>query len=195
MLGVGSDAMTLRFASLRDAEELAAIYGPIVASTAISFETEPPDAAEMRARIGHHPADKPWLVAEIEGAIAGYAYATAFRARSAYRFSAEVTVYVAEHARRRGVARTLYAALLQLLTLAGYRRAFAGIALPNDASVALHHALGFTDAGVTRAAGFKFDRWHDVGFYERPLGPLDIPAHDPLDITALDSLAVRSILT
>jgi phosphinothricin acetyltransferase len=182
----------LRFVSLRDAEEIAAIYAPIVETTAISFEAVAPDAAEMRSRIGSHPADKPWIVAENEGAISGYAYASTFRGRPAYRFGAEVTVYVAERARRGGVGRALYRALMQLLTSQGYRRAFAGIALPNDGSVALHHAAGFTDAGVVHAAGFKFGRWHDVGFYECALAPLDVPPHDPVEVTALDLEVIRA---
>lgn len=183
--------MILRFASLRDAEEIAAIYAPIVEASAISFEAAAPDAAEMRSRLAGQPANKPWIVADAGGTIAGYAYASPFRGRAAYRFGAEVTVYVAGRARRTGVGRTLYTALLRLLMAQGYRRAFAGIALPNAASVALHHAIGFTDAGVVHAAGYKFGRWHDVGFYERALGTLDVPLHDPLDITALDPSAVR----
>jgi phosphinothricin acetyltransferase len=182
--------MILRFATVRDAEALAAIYAPIVEFTMISFEVLAPDVDEMRARIGTHPANKPWIVAESDGTVAGYAYASSFRGRVAYRFSAEVTVYVAEHARRGGVGRTLYRALLQLLARQGYRRAFAGIALPNDASVALHRAVGFTETGVTHAAGFKFNTWHDVAFYECALGPLDIPAHDP---TAVDELPMSVV--
>lgn len=184
--------MILRFASLRDAEELVAIYAPIVETTAISFEAVAPGAAEMQLRLASQPANKPWIVAETAGALDGYAYAAPFRGRAAYRFGAEVTVYVAERARHGGVGRALYAALLRLLTLQGHRRAFAGIALPNDASVALHRSAGFTGAGVMHAAGFKFGRWHDVGFYECALGALDVPQHDPLDITALDPSAVRA---
>jgi L-amino acid N-acyltransferase YncA len=187
--------MILRFATVRDAEALAAIYAPIVESTMISFEAVAPGADEMRARIGTHPANKPWIVAERDGTIAGYAYASTFRGRIAYRFSVEVTVYVAEHARGGGVGRTLYRALLQLLAHQGYRRAFAGIALPNDASVALHRAAGFTETGVTHAAGFKFDTWHDVAFYERELGPLDIPAHDPTAVDELPVSVVRAAFT
>jgi L-amino acid N-acyltransferase YncA len=187
--------MILRFANVRDAEALAAIYAPIVESTMISFEMVAPDVDEMRRRIGTQPANKPWIVAESGGAIAGYAYASGFRGRAGYRFSAEVTVYVAEHARRMGVARRLYRALLHLLTVQGYRRAFAGIALPNDASVALHEAAGFTGAGVAHAAGNKFGAWHDVAFYERELGPLDTPANDPIDVDRLAAGVVRAALT
>jgi len=184
--------MTLRFASLRDDHELAAIYAPIVESTTISFETIAPNAAEMRARIAGHPPNKPWIVAERDGAVAGYAYASSFRDRVAYRFGAEVTVYVAEAARRGGVGGALYQALTHLLVSQGYRRAFAGITLPNDASIALHRAAGFTEAGVVHAAGFKFDRWHDVAFYERALGAFDVPERELLNVDELDVGAVKA---
>ena len=184
--------MRLRFASLRDDAAIAAIYAPVVATTAISFELVAPDAAEMRSRIAAQPADKPWIVAEIDDAVAGYAYASPFRNRAAYRFGAEVTVYVAADARRRGAGAALYRALLALLECQGYRRAFAGIALPNDASITLHRAAGFVDAGVVHAAGFKFDRWHDVAFYERALAPLDVPQRDPRRVDELDASEVRA---
>jgi phosphinothricin acetyltransferase len=146
----------------------------------------------MRARIALQPANKPWIVAERDGAVAGYAYASTFRGRAAYRFGVEVTAYVAESARRGGVGQELYRALFALLVSAGYRRAFAGITLPNDASVALHRAAGFTEAGVMHAAGFKFERWHDVGFYECALAPLDIPAGDPCSIEDLTTNEVQT---
>jgi len=184
--------MLLRFASLRDDAAITAIYAPIVTATAISFELVAPNADEMRTRIATQPANKPWIVAEIDAAVAGYAYASTFRARAAYRFGAEVTVYVAERARRRGVGRALYRSLLHLLALAGYRNAYAGITLPNDASVELHRAAGFTATGVVHAAGFKFDRWHDVAFYECRLAPLDVPPHDPRAIDQLGAAEVRA---
>jgi phosphinothricin acetyltransferase len=182
----------IRFASLRDAEAIAAIYAPIVEHTAISFEAVAPDATEIARRIAQTPADKPYLVAELDGRVAGYAYASGVRGRAAYRFGVEVTVYVAEHGRRLGVGRRLYRALFALLRRQGYRRAFAGIALPNEASVALHRSLGFTGAGIWHAAGFKFGRWHDVGFFELALGPLDVPEHDPLPVTELAPADVRA---
>lgn len=187
--------MTIRFASLRDDAAIAAIYAPIVAETAISFELVAPDAAEMRARIAAQPATKPWIVAELDGAVAGYAYASDFRGRPAYRFGVEVTVYVAEAARRRGIGLNLYRSLFRLLATQGYRRAFAGIALPNDGSVALHKAAGFTEAGVVHAAGFKFERWHDVAFFERALAAADIPQRDPRALDELEPAEVRAALT
>lgn len=184
--------MHLRFASLRDDAAIAAIYAPVVESSAISFEVIAPDAAAMRARIAAQPADKPWVVAEFDNAVVGYAYASAFRGRAAYRFGVEVGVYVAEGARRRGAGLALYRALTALLERQGYRRAFAGIALPNDASIALHRAAGFTEAGIVHAAGFKLGRWHDVAFYERALAPLDMPQREPRTIDALDASEVRA---
>lgn len=186
--------MILRFATAADAGAIAAIYAPVVEQTAISFETVPPGAPEIAARIAGMPPDKPYLVAEHDGRIAGYAYASAVRGRAAYRFGAEVTVYVSAAFRRMGVGRTLYGGLFALLRRQGYRRAFAGIALPNAASVALHEAVGFTSAGVWHAAGFKFDRWHDVGFWELALGPLDVPDHDPLPVSELTSADVQAAL-
>jgi L-amino acid N-acyltransferase YncA len=186
--------MQLRFAAAGDAAAIAAIYAPIVEHTAISFETEAPDDTEIRARIAAMPADKPYIVAVLDGRVAGYAYASGVRGRAAYRFGVEVTVYVAEHARRRGVGRRLYCGLFALLERQGYRRAFAGIALPNEASVALHESVGFTSAGVWHAAGFKFGRWHDVGFWERALGPLDVPNADPYPLTELSSADVQAAL-
>ena len=187
-----SRLMKLRFADAEDAGAIAEIYAPIVEHTAISFETEAPDAAEIRARITAMPADKPFLVAENDGRVAGYAYASGVRGRAAYRYGAEVTVYVAAHARRLGLGRTLYGGLFAILKLQGYRRAFAGIALPNEASVALHEAVGFTSAGVWHAAGFKFGRWHDVGFWELALGPLDVPDADPYPLTGLAAADVQA---
>jgi phosphinothricin acetyltransferase len=187
-------SIVLRLASLRDDSALAAIYAPVVASTAISFELVAPGAADMRARLAAQPATKPWIVAELDGAVGGYAYASDFRGRPAYRFGVEVTVYVAEAARRRGVGLALYRSLLGLLAAQGYRRAFAGIALPNDASIALHRAVGFTEAGVVHAAGFKFDRWHDVAFFECALGALDVPPRDPRALDELEPGEVRAAL-
>jgi len=165
-----SGDVTLRPAEPADAPALLAIYAPLVESTAVSFEDVPPSAEEMAARIVATLRTHPFLVAERQGTIAGYAYAGRHRARAAYRLSADVSVYVATEGRRRGVGRALYSALLEELARRGFHAAFAGIALPNPASVALHEALGFTPVGVYREVGFKLGRWHDVGWWQRLLG-------------------------
>ena len=163
------NALAIRPATPADAAALLAIYAPFVERTAVSFEETVPMQAEFAERIRAANERWVWLVAESDGALAGYAYAGAHRARSAYRHSVEVSAYVAESHRRRGVARALYEALFPRLAALGYCNAYAGIALPNDASVALHRALGFADVGVFPRVGRKFGRWHDVAWLHRPL--------------------------
>jgi len=165
----------------RDAPRLAAIYRPVVVDTATSFEEEPPEPAEMERRVRATLPAHPWLVAEEDGApgedspVVGYAYAGAVRSRPAYRWSAEVSVYVDAGARRRGVGRALYATLLEMLEVQGFCRAYAGITLPNPPSVALHEALGFRPVGTYRRIGFKLGAWHDVGWWQRDLAKVDAP--------------------
>lgn len=168
--------MKIRTATPDDAAAVAAIYAPIVQHTAISFETEPPDAAEMRSRIKKTLALLPWLVAEDEaGHVCGYAYASKHRERAAYQWSVDTTVYVREDQRGRGVGRALYGQLLPLLASLGYCQAFAGIALPNAGSVALHEAVGFVALGVYRDVGFKQGQWRDVGWWQKTLRSLTTP--------------------
>lgn len=155
----------------RDAAACAAIYAPHVEGSPVSFEERAPDAGEMAARIERYAATHLWLVAEREGEVAGYAYATAFNERPAYRWSTSVSVYVGEGARRRGVGRDLYEALFERLRERGFRMACAGITLPNEASVALHEGLGFERVGVNREIGWKAGAWRDVAWYQLELAP------------------------
>ncbi|HEY7893710.1 MAG TPA: arsinothricin resistance N-acetyltransferase ArsN1 family B [Gemmatimonadaceae bacterium] len=160
----------IRVATADDGPAFAAIYRPAVVGSPISFEIDPPDAAEMARRVENIGARHPWLAFEDDGATLGYAYASPHRARPAYQWSAEVSAYVHADARRRGVARALYTSLFAALRLLGYCNAYAGITLPNPASVGLHEALGFRGVGVFHDVGYKLGRWHDVGWWERPLG-------------------------
>jgi len=164
----------------RDAAACAAIYAPHVEGSPVSFEEEAPDAAEMAARIERYGASHAWLVAKREGEVVGYAYATAFNERRAYRWSAYVSVYIADDARREGVGRSLYEALFDRLRERGFRMACAGITLPNEASCGLHESLGFELVGVNREIGWKQGAWHDVGWYQLELSPApDGPPHEP----------------
>lgn len=163
-------AAEIRLASGDDAAAVRDIYAPLVTDTAVSFELAVPSVEEMRRRIESTLPTLPWLVCSIDGEVAGYAYAGRHRERAAYRWSVEVSAYVAEPWRRRGVARGLYTALLEILSVQGFHTACAGVALPNPASVALHESLGFAPIGVYREIGFKFGKWHDVGWWQRRLG-------------------------
>jgi L-amino acid N-acyltransferase YncA len=157
--------VTVRAATPSDAEPIAAIYAPYVVETVISFEETPPTAAEFEARMLATPR-LPWLVAVRADAVVGYCYASPHRTRAAYRWSADVSVYVAPSERGRGVGRLLYGELLPLVRSLGYVSLFAGIALPNAASVAFHEAFGFTPVGIYRNVGFKQNAWQDVGWWQ-----------------------------
>ena len=136
--------------------------------TWISFELEAPDEAEMARRIADHSVSHAWLVAETDGALAGYAYGSPHRTRAAYASSCDVAVYVDPAHARRGIGRALYAELLPLLA-ERHHAAFAGIALPNEASIGLHEAMGFTPVGTYREVGWKLGGWRDVGWWQRLL--------------------------
>lgn len=161
----------IRTATTDDAAACAGIYAPIVRDTPISFEFDVPDAAEFAARIARVQRSDPWLVAVVDERVVGYAYSTAFRARAAYAGTRETTVYVRDDHQGTGIGSALMVSLLDELRGRGAHSAIAGIALPNDGSVALHERLGFTPVGVFREVGRKFDSWHDVGFWELLLEP------------------------
>ncbi|MEL7320037.1 MAG: arsinothricin resistance N-acetyltransferase ArsN1 family B [Pseudomonadota bacterium] len=161
--------MPIRPARVEDSEAIQGIYAPIVETTTISFEEVAPSVEEMAERIATVSAHYPFLVATRDAQVIGYAYASQHRARAAYRASVDVAVYVSEAARGSGVGRALYAELLPLAAASGYHAAFAGIALPNPGSVALHEAVGFEPVGVYREVGRKFGRWLDVGWWQKRL--------------------------
>ena len=142
---------------------------PFVEGTAVSFELAVPSVAEFAERIATAVRGWAWLVAEVNGEAVGYAYASAHRTREAYRYSVETSAYVHEDSRRQGIARALYAQLLDDLVEQGFGSAYAGITLPNAASVGFHESLGFTSIGVFPRVGRKFGRWHDVLWLYRPL--------------------------
>lgn len=164
--------MKIRDATLDDAAPIASIYNPYVLNTSISFEEAEVAVAEMTGRIADLQANGlPWLVAEVDGGVAGYAYASKWRVRHAYRFSAETTVYLAPDHAGKGIGTALYGALFDRLREAGYHVAIGGIALPNAASIALHEKLGFEKVAQFSEVGFKFDRWTDVGYWQLNLVP------------------------
>jgi phosphinothricin acetyltransferase len=165
--------LTVRGASERDAEACAAIYAPYVTDTAITFETEAPDAPEMARRIAGAVRTHAWLVLSDADRVVGYAYGGPFKARPAYRWSCEVSVYLEPGLRRSGGGRLLYTELFDRLAERGFRTAVAGMTLPNPASAGLHRAMGFEPVGTFRRIGWKNDAWHDVAWMQRPIGASD----------------------
>jgi phosphinothricin acetyltransferase len=167
--------LRLRAATADDAAAIAALYAPYVEGSIISFETEAPDAGAMRGRIEAGGDLYPWLAAvdDADGLV-GYAYASAFRPRPAYRYTVETTVYVRQGLHGRGIGRFLYAPLLAILEAQGFTQAFGAITLPNPASAALHERLGFVRAGTYRQVGWKQDGWWDVGLWQRSLAPMQV---------------------
>jgi L-amino acid N-acyltransferase YncA len=183
-----------RLATAEDAAAIAALYAPYVSDTIISFETDAPDAAEIAARIARIGRQYPWLVAASGGRVVGYAYACENRARLAYRWSVDAAVYLDPSAQRKGIGSALYRRLFALLRALGYVNAFAGISLPNAASVALHEAMGFAPIGIYRNVGYKLGAWRDVGWWQLALCNPPQQAIEPLAIGELDDAVVDAVL-
>jgi len=162
-------ATTIRSATARDAASLLEIYTPFVTATAVSFELSPPAVSEFADRIERAVAGWAWLLAERGGRTLGYAYAGPHRARAAYRWSLETSVYIAPGVKGQGVGSALYQALMPRLAERGYCNAYAAITLPNEASIALHQRTGFEPIGTFRRVGRKFGQWHDVSWWHLTL--------------------------
>lgn len=150
----------IRLITTADAEAARNIYAPYVLNTAVSFEYQVPTVEEFRYKIEKITAQYPWLVCEVDGEIAGYAYGSTHRDRTGYQWSPEVTVYLSEKYHRRGIARVLYSALFEMLKMQGYFNAFAGVLVTNEKSVEFHRAMGFEDIGLFKNIGYKLGEWH-----------------------------------
>lgn len=161
--------MNIRKANLEDAAEVADVYNYYIQNTHHTFETEPLGADEMRKRIGEVTGDYPFLVAEEDGRVLGYAYATQFKLRQAYEYASEVSIYVRNAAKQKGIGSQLYVQLFEELGETDIHAVVAGISLPNDASVSFHERLGFEKVAHFKEVGYKLGRWIDVGYWEKLL--------------------------
>ena len=174
--------IAIRPARPEDAAAIAAIYAPFVLTGTVSFETEAPDARQMRARMAASDGLYPWIVAtngDEEGGVLAYAYAGKFRDRPAYKYVVETSIYVTGTVERQGVGRLLYEALIDTLRAQGFTQAIGVLALPNEASIGLHEATGFRRQGVYREVGYKNGRWIDVGFWQCQLNRSTTPPTEP----------------
>ena len=183
--GSGVGRPIIRLATTDDAAEVSDIYAPAVNGSIISFETEPPTEDEMRRRIVTTLERFPWLVLERGGRVSGYAYAAEHHSRAAYQWCVDVSAYVHEDERRAGVGRALYRSLVSILVMQGFYNAYAGIALPNPASVGLHESFGFRPVGVYREAGYKLGAWHDVGWWQLSLRERKMDPEPPVNLPAV----------
>lgn len=158
--------MNIRKAEPADAEKIAEIYNYYIQNTHHTFETDPLSADEMRARIAEVVEHYPFLVAEDDGEVCGYAYAAQFKMRQAYEYAVEVSIYVQNAAKQKGIGTSLYTRMFDELAETHAHAIIAGIALPNDSSVRFHERLGFTKVAHFREIGYKLGRWVDVGYWQ-----------------------------
>ena len=179
-----NDKFAVRFIKPEDTQAVLAIYAPYITEAVISFEYEVPSVSEFAERISTITKEYPWLVCEYNNEIIGYVYSSKHRARTAYQWSAECTVYLAAGFHRLGLARILYQALFEILKLQNIINVYAGITLPNIKSEEFHKAMGFYHIGTYKNVGYKFNKWHDVGWFQLDLGEhvINPPFPKPFDM-------------
>ncbi len=165
--------MIIRSVQLADAKAIQAIYQPYVTETAITFEVDVPTVLEFERRITKTLARYPYLVAEVDGKVLGYAYASTYYARAAYDWTVELSIYISKEARGQGIGSALYDALEEELKARGYLRFLACIALPNEASIAMHEKRGYVQVAHFPKVGYKFEQWHDIVWMQKTIeGPV-----------------------
>jgi phosphinothricin acetyltransferase len=185
---------TIRRAKPADADALLSIYAPYIAGSAFTFETEVPSTAAFAKRIEVYQENWPWLIFEIDGIIAGYAYATKHRERTAYQWCVESSVYVNDDYQKRGIAKALYTALFSILKYQGCRNVYAGITLPNDKSISFHKKYGFMWIADYKNIGYKLSKWHTVSWWQMQLNDYSNEPEAPLKFPQVDATFLESIL-
>lgn len=186
--------MKIRIAEKQDAGQILDIYAPYVQNTSISFETTVPTKAEMEKRIENVLAYYPWIVIEEDGSILGYAYASRYHERDAYRWSVDVSIYLRQDCRGKGIGKALYSALIPILKLQGFYNAYAVICLPNEASVGIHEYFGFRKVAHFSNVGYKLDQWRDVGWWELHIRHHGQEPEEPIPFSRLDKEEVYKVL-
>jgi len=185
----------LRLATPADAAGILKIYAPYIENTSLTFETEVPSVTDFADRISHYLENWPWLVYEKDGKIAGYAYASRYRERTAYQWSVESSVYIHSDFHRAGIATILYTALFQLLQLQGFNTVYAVINLPNDKSVAFHEKLGFSYFATYEKVGYKLGQWKNVGWWKLMVNEYGDEPPAPVKFSVINKEMVDKILS
>lgn len=190
-----SEKIVMRQVTPADAEAILNIYAGYVSGTTVSFEVEVPSVEEFKSRMEQIQAQFPWLVCEIDGVVAGYAYASKHAQRAAYRWSADLSVYISEKYHRRHIADALYEALFAILRAQGYYTVYAGVSTPNPKSEAFHLAKGFTVVGVYPNVGYKLGKWCTLTWYGLPLREYgEMPQEPKVLREALTEAKIKEIL-
>ena len=185
---------SIRIATTDDSESILKIYAPYIENTSYTFETEVPTIDSFKKRVSSYLQDWPWLVCEIDGVIAGYAYGARHRERVAYQWSLESSVYIHDDYQRRGVARALYTALISILRLQGFRNLYAVINLPNDKSVSFHEKLGFEYFATYKNVGYKLGKWKNVGWWQLQLNEYSMEPESPVKFSEIKMKEIGNIL-
>lgn len=184
----------IRIATTADSDSILKIYGPYIESTSFTFETEVPSIDSFQERITSYLQNWPWLVCEMNDIVAGYAYASRHRERTAYQWSVECSVYVHDDYQGMGVAKALYTALINILKLQGYRNLYAVINLPNEKSVSFHERLGFEYFATYKNVGYKLGKWKNVGWWQLQLNDYTVEPEPPLKFSEIDTAIVDEVL-
>ena len=185
----------VRLATKHDANEIRQIYAPSIESAAISFETEVPSAEEMQSRIQTILQKFPWIVCTIDGKIAGYVYASKHRDREAYQWSCECSIYMNNAFKGKGIGKELYKLLFEILKLQGFRNVYAGITLPNNASIYIHERCGFKHFATYENIGYKFGNWHSVGWWKFQINDYHLQPPPPLKLSELPSQTLHDLFS
>jgi L-amino acid N-acyltransferase YncA len=183
----------VRLATIEDAIQILEIYSPNILTSATSFETVVPSIADMQKRIDTCLQKYPWIVCSVDNRVAAYVYASKHREREAYQWTCESSVYVHDNFKGKGIGRELYELLFRVLKLQAFRNVYAGIALPNEASVHLHEKCGFTHFATYNNVGYKFGHWHTVGWWKLQVNNYDPAPPPPLRLSDLDSQALSGL--
>ena len=184
----------IRLANEKDAEGILAIYAPYVKNTSYTFETEVPSIHSFAERISNYLINWPWLVYETDGIIAGYAYASQYRERTAYQWCTEASVYIHDDFQRRGIAKKLYTVLIEILKLQGFRNVYAVINLPNEKSVEFHEICGFIHFATYEKVGYKLGKWKNVGWWQLSINDYSNEPAAPIKFSEINKINVEKIL-
>jgi len=187
--------LIIRPAAPGDAAAILDIYRNFILNTTVTFEETVPTLEQFRARMDSIMAEYPFLVCEDGGRIAGYAYAHRHQSREAYRYSAELSIYLRPHYTGLGIGRAMCDAMVELLRMQGVQTVYSAVSMPNDASCALHEAMGFEQAGLWKNTGYKKGRWIDILWYQLALGDYPEKPADLITFDQINAASVAAVLT